>query len=62
MLFVLWIRRGRPALLALRLAITAGISAASFGVVGAQPAAGGLTIGAVTWFLLTARRDLAPPG
>lgn len=59
---VLRVRRGRPALLALRLAIAAGISAASFGVVGAQPSAGGLTIGALTWFLLTARRDLAPPG
>jgi hypothetical protein len=31
-------------------------------VVGAQPAAGGLTVGAVTWFLLTARRDLTLPG
>lgn len=60
-LLVRRVRRGRPALLALRLAIAAGLSAASFGVVGAQPAAGGLTIGAVTWFLLTARRDLAPP-
>jgi curved DNA-binding protein CbpA len=59
---MLRIRRGRPALLALRLAIAAGLSAASFTVVGAQPPAGGLTIGAVTWFLLTARRDLAPPG
>jgi len=62
MLFMLRIRRGRPALLALRLAIAAAISAGSFALVGAQPAAGGLTIGAATWFLLTARRDLAPPG
>jgi hypothetical protein len=31
-------------------------------VVGAQPAAGGLTAGALTWLLLTARHDLAPPG
>lgn len=61
-LLVLRLRRGRPTLLALRLAITAGISAASFALVGAQPAAGGLTVGALTWFLLTARRDLAPPG
>jgi hypothetical protein len=26
-----------------------------------QPAAGGLTAGALTWLLLTARHDLAPP-
>jgi hypothetical protein len=60
-LLVWRIRRGRPAVLGLRLAIAAAISAVSFVVVGAQPAAGGLTTGAVTWFLLTARRDLAPP-
>ena len=56
------IRRGRPALLALRIAIAAAITAAAFAVVGAQPAAGGLAAGALTWLLLTARRDLAPPG
>jgi hypothetical protein len=61
-LLVLRVRRGRPALLALRLAIATAISAGAFAVVGAQPAAGGLATGAVTWFLLTARRDLAPPG
>lgn len=61
-LLALRVRRGRPALLGLRLAIAAGVSAASFVAVGAQPAAGGLTVGAVTWFLLTARHDLAPPG
>ena len=61
-LLMLRIRRGRPMLLGLRLVIAAAISAVSFAVVGAQPAAGGLTVGAVTWFLLTARRDLAPPG
>ena len=56
------VRRGRPVLLALRVAITAGISAAAFVVVGAQPAAGGVTAGLLTWLLLTARHDLAPPG
>jgi hypothetical protein len=56
------VRRGRPALLALRIAIAAAITAAAFAVVGAQPAAGGLAAGALTWLLLTARRDLAPPG
>ena len=56
------VRRGRPALLALRIAIAAAITAAAFAVVGAQPAAGGLAAGALTWLLLTARHDLAPPG
>jgi hypothetical protein len=55
------IRRGRPALLALRIAIAAAITATAFAAAGAQPALGGLTAGALTWLLLTARRDLAPP-
>jgi len=56
------IRYGRPLRLALRVAIAAAVSALSFVVVGGQPAAAGLTVGAVTWLLLTARHDLAPPG
>jgi hypothetical protein len=59
---LLRVRRGRPALLALRLVIAAAVSAVSFAVVGAQPAAAGLTVGALTWLLLTGRHDLAPPG
>ncbi len=55
------VRRGRPALLALRIMIAAGVSAAAFAIVGAQPAAAGLTAGALTWLLLTARHDLTPP-
>jgi hypothetical protein len=55
------IRRGRPALLALRIAIAAAVTAAAFAAAGAQPAAGGLAAGALTWLLLTARHDLAPP-
>jgi hypothetical protein len=55
------VRRGRPALLALRIVIAAAITAAAFAIVGAQPAAGGLAAGALTWLLLTARHDLAPP-
>jgi hypothetical protein len=55
------VRRGRPALLALRIAIAAAIAAAAFAVAGAQPAAGGLATGALTWLLLTARHDLEPP-
>jgi magnesium chelatase subunit D len=50
---------GRPGVLALRLAIAAAVSAAGFAVTGAQPAAFGLATGAVTWFLLTVRHDLA---
>ena len=55
------VRRGL-ALLALRIAIAAGITAAAFAVTGGQPAAGGLAAGALTWLLLTGRHDLAPPG
>jgi hypothetical protein len=54
--------RGRPVRLLVRLAIAAAVSAAAFAVTGAQPAAIGLTVGAATWFLVTARHDLAPPG
>jgi hypothetical protein len=55
------IGRGRPALFGLRLAITAAVIAVAFGVTGTHPAAAGLATGALTWFLLTARHDLAPP-
>ena len=55
-------RAARPDLLALRIAIAAGISAAAFAVAGAQPAAAGLAAGALTWLVLTARRDLMAPG
>jgi hypothetical protein len=55
------VRRGRPLLLALRVVIAAGVCVAAFGVVGPQPAAWGLAVGALTWLLLTARHDLAPP-
>jgi hypothetical protein len=54
--------RGRPVLLAVRGAVAAAICVASFAVTGTQPAAFGLTAGVLTWFGLTARRDLAPPG
>ena len=53
-------RRGRPVLLALRIAIAAGLTAAAFAVTGAQPAAGGLAAGALTWLLLTGRHDQPP--
>lgn len=55
------IGRGRPAVFGLRVAITAAVIAVAFGVTGPHPAAAGLAAGALTWFLLTARHDLAPP-
>jgi curved DNA-binding protein CbpA len=55
-------RRGRPALLALRLAIVGAVSATAIAVAGTAPATPALITGAVTWLLLTARHDLAPPG
>jgi hypothetical protein len=55
------IRRGRPARLALRFLIAAAVAAIAVTVTGAQPATPALITGAVTWLLLTARHDLAPP-
>jgi curved DNA-binding protein CbpA len=55
-------RRGRPARLALRLAIVGAVSATAIAVAGTAPATPALITGAVTWLLLTARHDLAPPG
>ena len=56
------IRRGRPARLALRFLIAAAVAAIAVAADGAQPATPALITGAVTWLLLTARHDLAPPG
>jgi curved DNA-binding protein CbpA len=55
------IRRGRPARLLLRLAIAAAVCAGAVAVAGFQPATPALIVGTVTWLLLTAPRDLAPP-
>lgn len=55
------IRRGRPARLALRVLIAAALSAVAVAVAGSQPATPALITGALTWLLLTARHDLAPP-
>ena len=54
------VRHGRPARLALRLAVVAAASAATFAVVGWTPATPALITGFLTWLLLTARHDLAP--
>ncbi|HUL26803.1 MAG TPA: hypothetical protein VLW44_13655 [Streptosporangiaceae bacterium] len=54
-------RRGRPVLLALRVAAVAAVSATAVAVAGRAPATPALITGALTWLLLTARHDLAPP-
>lgn len=56
------IRHGRPARLLLRVAIAAAVSAGAVAVAGARPATPALIVGALTWLLLTAPRDLAPRG
>ena len=55
------VRQGRPLLLALRLAVVAAVSATVVAVAGPMPATPALITGALTWLLLTARHDLAPP-
>jgi hypothetical protein len=55
------IRRGRPGRLALRVLVAAAASAAVVAAAGSQPAVPALITGALTWLLLTARQDLAPP-
>jgi curved DNA-binding protein CbpA len=53
---------GRPARLALRLLAAVAVSAGAVAASGFSAAAMGLTTGALTWLILTARRDLGPPG
>jgi hypothetical protein len=55
------VRHGRPVRLALRLAVVAAASAAAVAVDGWMPATPALIAGILTWLLLTARHDLAPP-
>jgi hypothetical protein len=55
------VRRGRPWRLTLRVLAAAAVSAAAVAVAGSQPAGPALITGALTWLLLTARQDLAPP-
>jgi len=56
------VRRGRPARLALRLLAAVAAGAAAVVAAGPHPAAPALVTGVATWLVLTARRDLAPPG
>jgi curved DNA-binding protein CbpA len=55
------IRHGRPGRLAFRVLAAGAASAAAVAAAGAQPATPALVTGALTWLLLTARQDLAPP-
>jgi hypothetical protein len=54
-------RRGRPAMLIFRLAATALVAVGAVITAGWLPATPAVITGAVTWLVLTARRDLAPP-
>jgi len=56
------VRRGRPAGLALRIAVAAAMGTGVALVAGARPATPDLITGVLTWRAPTARRDLAPPG
>jgi hypothetical protein len=60
----LWsrVRRGRPVRLALRVAVVAAASLGCALAAGSRPATPALITGALTWLVLTARHDLAPPG
>jgi curved DNA-binding protein CbpA len=55
-------RRGRPVRLALRVAAAAAASLGCVLAAGARPATPALITGVLTWLVLTARHDLAPPG
>ena len=55
-------RHGRPGRLTLRLLAAATASTAAVVAGGWHPATPALITGALTWLVLTARHDLAPPG
>jgi hypothetical protein len=55
------VRHGQPARLAARAAGAVVVGVAGVLASGHGPAAPALAAGALTWFLLTARADLAPP-
>jgi hypothetical protein len=56
------VRRGRPVRLAARILVAAAACLGAALAAGAAPATAALITGALTWLVLTARRDLAPPG
>ena len=59
--FAVRIRAGRPARLALRAAAALTAAAAGYAAASGGPAGPALAAGALTWLLLTGRRDLGPP-
>jgi hypothetical protein len=54
------ISAGRPWRLIARVTAAVALSAAALTVAGSTPAGAALVTGALTWLVLTARRDLAP--
>ncbi|HXJ25510.1 MAG TPA: hypothetical protein VNH17_07415 [Streptosporangiaceae bacterium] len=54
------VRHGRPWRLAARAAASLALCAAVLAVTGSRPAGPALVTGVLTWFVLTARGDLAP--
>jgi hypothetical protein len=55
------VRYGRPARLAARVAAAAAVAAAAWWSGAGMPAVAGVLAAIVTWLVLTARGDLAPP-
>jgi hypothetical protein len=55
------IRSGRPLRLFIRAAVAAGLSLAVLALIPGQPAAPADVAALITWFVLTGRKDLAPP-
>ncbi len=53
------VRRGRPMIFGLRLAVTAGVILGAVLAAGPPPATYAVIAGALTWLLRTARRELA---
>src|SRR5215469_4756512 len=56
------VRRGRPVRLTLRAVAAAAASLGCVLAAGPRPATPALITGILTWLVLTARHDLAPPG
>jgi hypothetical protein len=54
------LRRGRPGVLALRAVCAAAAGFGAYATVGWAPATPAIITGALTWLVLTGRRDLAP--
>jgi hypothetical protein len=55
------IRHGRPVRLLIRAAIAAGLSLVVLALIPGQPAAPADIFALIIWFVLTGRKDLAPP-